>query len=174
MSVGLADAQPKGGARVALRFAVEDTGMGIAPADQRRIFERFERGTAAQAQGLSGTGLGLAIAQDIVRLMGGSLALRSVEGQGACFSFTVWFGLPESAGKASEARHAGAPSQQDDALHGVSVVLAEDNAITAHFMEHVLATAGCQVHTAADGQAVLRLQVRGYRVLEDDSWLDDE
>ena len=75
------------GAAAALRFSVEDSGIGIAPADQERVFEAFVQSGPPGRH--SGAGLGLTIAREYVRLMGGRLELRSAEGQGACFSFTL-------------------------------------------------------------------------------------
>lgn len=70
-----------------LRFAVSDTGVGIAPHQQASIFEAFEQVPGT----VGGAGLGLYIAQSIVRGLGGELTLNSAEGQGACFSFEVTF-----------------------------------------------------------------------------------
>ena len=73
-----------------VRFEVEDTGIGIAPQDQERIFTPFERGSAGRRQTSSGTGLGLAITQMLTVLMGGELTLRSVSGQGSTFTLRLY------------------------------------------------------------------------------------
>ncbi|MRV70152.1 PAS domain-containing protein [Duganella sp. FT92W] len=70
-----------------LSFAVSDTGPGIAPADQQRIFEPFVQ--AGHGGAVEGTGLGLAISREFVQLMGGTLAVQSAPGQGATFRFSV-------------------------------------------------------------------------------------
>jgi signal transduction histidine kinase len=84
---------PPGG-RVAVRtfvadgaavLEVADTGIGIPQAEQERLFERFFRSTTATRQAIPGTGLGLVIAKAIAEAHGGSLAVRSAEGEGACF-----------------------------------------------------------------------------------------
>jgi signal transduction histidine kinase len=69
-----------------VRFEVEDTGIGIAPQDQERIFQPFERGSAGRRTSESGTGLGLTITHLLTELMGGDLSLRSAVGQGSTFS----------------------------------------------------------------------------------------
>jgi signal transduction histidine kinase len=92
-------AMPSGGAlRLAVRragkelaFEVSDTGPGIAPEDQPRVFERWWRSPGA---GWTGSGLGLAIARGIVEAHGGGIALRSAPGEGTTFTFT----LPACAG----------------------------------------------------------------------------
>ncbi|MEX8519724.1 MAG: PAS domain S-box protein [Leptothrix sp. (in: b-proteobacteria)] len=70
-----------------LRFVVEDTGVGIAPEDQVRIFEPFSRGATALEQ--PGLGLGLAIARQWVEAMGGELQVRSTPGRGSQFFFAL-------------------------------------------------------------------------------------
>jgi signal transduction histidine kinase/DNA-binding response OmpR family regulator len=90
-----------------VRFAIEDTGPGIEPESQRRIFEEFEQGDGTLARRHGGTGLGLAIASRIVEHMGGEIVLESRQDGGAHFSFSV--PLPEAEGTpASEANFAGA------------------------------------------------------------------
>jgi signal transduction histidine kinase len=71
-----------------LRFAVEDTGPGIAPQELSQVFDAFVQ-TATGRQSHKGTGLGLAISSQLVQLMGGELRVESVLGQGTCFSFDI-------------------------------------------------------------------------------------
>jgi len=73
-----------------VRFDVEDTGIGIAPQDQERIFQPFERGSAGRRASESGTGLGLSITSLLTGLMGGELTLRSTVGQGSTFSVRLY------------------------------------------------------------------------------------
>lgn len=80
---GVGDDEP------ALRFAVRDTGVGIRPRDQRRIFEAFVQVDSADAREFAGTGMGLTIAEELVERMGGTLELSSVAGQGSTFRVVV-------------------------------------------------------------------------------------
>jgi signal transduction histidine kinase len=66
-------------------LAVSDTGMGVPPAEQRRLFDRFFRTSSAQERAIEGTGLGLTIARAIVEAHGGSIDFTSVEGEGTTF-----------------------------------------------------------------------------------------
>ncbi len=68
---------------------VEDTGIGIAPEDQARIFERFYRVDKARSRELGGAGLGLAIAQWIVQLHKGSITVKSELGKGSVFEVEI-------------------------------------------------------------------------------------
>ncbi|MDD2545214.1 MAG: ATP-binding protein [Burkholderiaceae bacterium] len=71
-------------------FEVEDSGIGIAPQDQERIFMPFERGSAGRRSSESGTGLGLTITHLLTELMGGELTLRSQVGQGSTFTVRLY------------------------------------------------------------------------------------
>ncbi|QWV92062.1 response regulator [Geomonas oryzisoli] len=72
-----------------VRFSVEDTGIGIAPDAQQRIFNLFTQGDESMTRKYGGTGLGLAIARQLTELMGGGLELESEPGRGSRFSFTA-------------------------------------------------------------------------------------
>jgi signal transduction histidine kinase/DNA-binding response OmpR family regulator len=72
-----------------VRITVWDTGIGIAPEDQERIFEEFQQVSSRDGQGREGTGLGLALARRFVELHGGDLSVESVVDQGSRFTFTL-------------------------------------------------------------------------------------
>jgi signal transduction histidine kinase/DNA-binding response OmpR family regulator len=81
---------------IGVAFLVRDTGIGIAEADQQRIFGEFEQADPGPARAHGGTGLGLAIARELTRLMGGDIRLQSAPGEGASFSFALRFPMAAS------------------------------------------------------------------------------
>ena len=84
-------AQPEDSGRV--RIAVTDTGIGIAPADQHRLFQEFVQLDASPSRHYEGTGLGLALSKRLVELHGGTIGVESQLGQGSTF----WFTMPRAA-----------------------------------------------------------------------------
>ncbi len=74
-----------------LEFAVTDTGCGIAPADQQRIFSPFTQADSSRTRDLGGSGLGLTICHRLVEMMGGRIEVESQPGRGSTFRFTVRF-----------------------------------------------------------------------------------
>ncbi|HJV87757.1 MAG TPA: response regulator [Noviherbaspirillum sp.] len=81
--------------QVTVQFTVRDTGIGIPDAYLDQIFEAFSQGDASRAREYGGAGLGLAISARLVELMGGRIAVESVEGKGTSFGFNVQLGMPE-------------------------------------------------------------------------------
>jgi signal transduction histidine kinase len=73
----------------ALRFSVRDGGLGIAQAEQRRIFEKFYRVDPNLTRGVGGTGLGLYICRELVRRMNGTIWVESREREGSLFTFEL-------------------------------------------------------------------------------------
>jgi two-component system sensor histidine kinase RpfC len=83
-------AGPGGAAPRRLRFEVRDTGLGLSPAAQARVFERFSQAEETRRKVAGGTGLGLSIVRELAELMGGEVGVESAEGRGSSF----WLELP--------------------------------------------------------------------------------
>ena len=135
------------------RFDVEDTGPGIPPALQPRIFEPFQQGPEAKGRG--GTGLGLAIAQRQVKIMGGSLQVRSILGQGSVFSLAI--DLPPASARRVVPRDEFAAVERLAAGTKVHALVVDDIAENRDVLSLMLTLIGCDVNAAKSGEEALDL-----------------
>ncbi|RCL22569.1 hybrid sensor histidine kinase/response regulator [Pseudomonas sp. AFG_SD02_1510_Pfu_092] len=129
-----------------LRVAVSDNGIGIEPAVQARIFERFVQASEAVARRYGGTGLGLAICKHLVEKLGGRIGLDSAQGQGSCF----WFELDLARGQPLAARPPGPAANAC-----LDILVVEDVALNREVAGGLLLRDGHRVSFAEDAaQAV--------------------
>lgn len=163
---------PNGSVRVSVepavpqgvRFEVTDTGIGISPEQQARVFEAFTQADASTTRKFGGTGLGLAISAQLVKLMGGQLQLSSQPGKGSSFHFT----LPVASHAARtdsaplsapmELAHIGAQQQTFEGLH---VLVAEDHPVNELLMRQLLQRLGCVCSVAKNGLEAVAAWRRG-------------
>jgi len=129
-----------------VRVMVSDDGIGIAPAMQAKIFDRFTQASEAVARRYGGTGLGLAICKHLVEKLDGRIGLQSVEGQGSCF----WFELDLACGQQPQAS---APARQ--ALAPLKILVVEDVALNREVAGGLLSRDGHQVSFAEQAQQAL-------------------
>jgi two-component system, NarL family, sensor histidine kinase EvgS len=150
--------------RVELRFSVEDTGIGIAPEDQERIFAPFEQADQGQRRE-SGVGLGLAISQEFARLMGGLIEVDSRPGGGSRFHFTVAFPVIEAV-PVERAVHRTIQGYEGPRRR---ILVADDQEENRELLRQMLEPLGFDVALAGDGQEALGLarQARPDLVLMD-------
>jgi signal transduction histidine kinase/CheY-like chemotaxis protein/purine-cytosine permease-like protein len=137
-----------------VRFDVEDTGIGIAPQDQERIFQPFERGSAGRRASEAGTGLGLTITSLLTSLMGGELTLRSAVGQGSTFSVRLYL---------REIEAPAAPSVRN--LRPIvgylaprrTLLVVDDQPIQRQLLASLLLPLGFAIREAASGREALEI-----------------
>jgi len=137
--------------RIAIRIEVRDTGIGIEPGAQARIFDSFSQADSSTTRRFGGTGLGLAICKRLLTLMGGSIAVSSEPGKGSCFTLALTLSPPQVPyRKLVDAK----------ALTDESVLLVDDNAANRGMMRELLRAYGMRVTEAADGREALALLQR--------------
>ncbi len=130
-----------------IRFAIIDTGIGLSDAARERLFQPFTQADTSTARRFGGTGLGLAICKRLVGLMGGSLGVDSVEGQGSTFWFTVPFALP--------AEHVIEELYIPSGMYGLRALVADTNATSREIARRWLTSWGVQADGAVSGVTVL-------------------
>jgi PAS domain S-box-containing protein len=131
-----------------LRFVVRDTGIGISPDGQARLFQSFSQADGSTTRRYGGTGLGLAISRRLVELMGGTIACQSREGEGSSFAFTVRVGLG-----------GWVPESPADALKRLKVLVVDDHAASRLALREALEGWGVAVGDASGkGEALEELR----------------
>ena len=136
-----------------MRFAVQDTGIGIPPSAQEQVFQPFTQADASMTRRFGGTGLGLSVCKSLVELMGGRIWVESEVGKGSTFSFTVRLPL---------AKELPAPAKSSLALPAAAcaplrILLVEDNPANQKLATYVLQGRGHTVEIAGDGREAIYL-----------------
>lgn len=133
---------------ISLKFSVRDTGVGI-PADKiNRLFESFSQVDTSTTRRYGGTGLGLAISKQLVQLMGGEMNVKSVEGLGSEFIFTV---------NLETAEQSGMPLSAASELGHAKVLVVDDSASQREYLYNQLKSWGCNAVMADGGIEALHL-----------------
>ncbi len=137
---------------VTLRISVRDSGIGIAPENQARIFKGFTQAEASTTRRFGGTGLGVAISQRLVSLMGAELELQSTPGEGSCFFFTLTLPVCNTGPiKRAPSLGAGEPPPR--------VLIIDDNPTAREVLQRTCQSLGWTADTCEGGAAALaRLQ----------------
>jgi signal transduction histidine kinase/ActR/RegA family two-component response regulator len=128
-----------------LRIEVSDTGAGIPPAAQARLFQRFKQADTAATRLHGGTGLGLAITRSLVELMAGEIGLRSAEGDGSVFWFEIAAPAVEIAPPGVEAPTGDAP------LAGLTLLVVDDNAVNRLVAVKIVEALGAAAEAVESG-----------------------
>jgi two-component system sensor histidine kinase RpfC len=167
LTVGLSDDGVTAGSTQMVRFEVRDTGIGIPPDKQGKIFEPFTQADDSITRMYGGSGLGTTIARNLVLLMGGRIGLESTVGQGSLF----WFEIPLEPAEAQTAGNdddaypqqpsaaaqgaAVAARAQDKSARRARVLVAEDNPTNQRVAQLILESRGHRVSIVTSGEAAL-------------------
>jgi len=136
----------------ALRFEVIDTGIGIAPEVQARLFQRFSQADSSTSRRYGGTGLGLAISKALITRMGGAIGVESQLGQGARFWITL---DAERCDDVVQAASCGCATAKPEVERAARVLLVDDHPMNRELGKALLTLAGCETVTADDGAQAL-------------------
>ncbi len=133
-----------------ISFSVADTGIGISPDAQRKLFRPFSQVDASTTRKYGGTGLGLAICKQLVDLMGGTIGIESQVEQGSNFSFTISFNkqLHPAISQSTQLTTA--------SLEGLKLLVVDDNATNRKIIRHQASVWGVQVDEAEGANAALK------------------
>ncbi len=145
---------------VKLVFAVTDSGIGLTPAEIKRLFRPFAQASADIARRYGGAGLGLAVVKYLAKLMGGDLTVTSTPGRGSCFCFSAV--LPLAAAEAAQqarARQIAAPARR------LAILCAEDNPYGRVILNTILTELGHRADFVGSGEEAVAAVPRGYDVM---------
>ena len=131
-----------------LHFSVRDTGIGISPEAQARLFHAFSQGDGSTSRQFGGTGLGLVIAKQLIEMMGGEIDVHSTPGAGSTFSFTASFVAAES-----ESVSQGPATE----LSRARALIVDDNTTNCEILERYLDACAMKHDTAKCGEEALEM-----------------
>jgi two-component system, sensor histidine kinase and response regulator len=131
--------------QVELHFIIRDTGIGIAPGNQKLIFDEFSQADGSMTRTYGGTGLGLTISARLVEAMRGRIWVESALGRGSSFHFTAWFGAAQES----------MPVEDRQFLPGLSVLVVDDNFTNRQILTEVLRRWDMRAISAASGVEAL-------------------
>ncbi|WP_051293537.1 response regulator [Pseudoduganella violaceinigra] len=144
-----------GGEGIELHFWVRDSGIGMTETQSAKLFQSFSQADASTTRKYGGTGLGLVISKNLLELMGGRIWVDSEVGKGSTFHFTARFGL--------QANPKPRRMFRADELHGVRVLVVDDNASARDILSGIARTFGLEVDVALSGNQALDMATRSER-----------
>ncbi len=133
---------------VKMEFSVRDTGIGMTPEQQTKLFQAFSQADASTTRRYGGTGLGLTISKRLVDMMEGEIHVDSKTDVGSEFSFTVQLGWKPERERL--------PVAEDLDLHDIHVLVVDDNLTAREILQDIAASLGFRVDVAASGEQALQ------------------
>lgn len=132
--------------KIKLQFSIRDTGIGMTPEQQARLFQSFSQADSSTTRKYGGTGLGLTICKRLVELMGGEIWLTSEAGVGSDFLFTAWMEVGEEDDSVEKMQ-----------LDGLKVLLVDDNPTALEVLHNIMNSFGCEVTEVNSGKLAVQL-----------------
>jgi PAS domain S-box-containing protein len=139
---------------LSLKFEVHDTGIGINPEDQKKLFSSFFQIDSSLTRTREGTGLGLAISHNIVELMGGKLNVESKPGMGSTFWFTIKVPVVTSQ---TESLEEAMKLKKEPGKLNLKILLVEDKLVNQKVIKLMLESLGCKVSIANNGKEAIEI-----------------
>ncbi|WP_197432996.1 response regulator [Janthinobacterium sp. B9-8] len=133
--------------QVVLRFTVRDTGLGMSNEQCKKLFQPFSQADSTTTRQFGGTGLGLSISKRLVEMMGGEIGVESVPDRGSVFSFTCILGR--------ETPQAASSSRLPPHLHGMRILVVDDNAVAREILQQSLESLTFVVDMVGSGEDAL-------------------
>jgi len=154
--VSLTISRSRGGGDIdRIDFAVRDTGVGISPEQQEKLFQSFSQVDASSTRRYGGTGLGLVISQRLVQMMGGFITVESALGSGSTFRFSLPIGTADKREKKAPLPDRVAPDDFPGNLCPLNILVAEDNSVNQRVILMMLRQRGHDVTLVENGAEVL-------------------
>ena len=142
-------------------FSVSDTGIGMTPAQQQKLFQPFTQADASTTRKYGGTGLGLVITRQFCEMMGGTLQVKSQAGQGTTFTIRLPAQVPDLRSESSQAGqpelYSGSAVTMASTIGGNTILVIDDDPAVREIMQRFLSREGFDVITSMSGQEGLRL-----------------
>lgn len=144
---------PTPGDSIMLQFEVSDTGIGILPEVQSRIFDSFSQADSSTTRKFGGTGLGLSIAKQLVHMMDGKIGVYSKTGEGSTFWFTARFQMAEVVADEEMAHRR---QNNPHLLQGLRILVVNDNATSRQILNDMLLAWGFEPESATSSREALK------------------
>lgn len=153
---------PTTSGKVETRFEVRDTGTGISPGIQEKLFDKFTQADSTVSRHYGGSGLGLAVSRELAHALGGKIGVESMPGKGASF----WFTIVSAGGDPAALQEELFPTTDGCAVEPLRILVAEDNSVNQTVIRAMLERAGHRVDTVANGaEAITAATSQTYDVI---------
>ncbi len=159
VTVSLKRERTEGSDSVVLQWRIQDTGIGMTPEQQVRLFQAYAQADASTTRKFGGTGLGLMICHQLVQLMGGAITVESSIGQGSTFAYTTNL-LPSIHRDASASSLRPDQGSMGEQVGPLRVLVADDNEINQVVACKFLQKLGCHVEIARTGREAVEAITR--------------